>query len=175
MAMKRECFCFNFWFDHIHLSNIDCLTAPTACLVCFISTGCSQKRKKRSLIRPALVASTQQTLSNLFWRLLISMALIKHVAPLFWSGHWHNYFLQLGQAVWASVQSIFPRCLWFKSCPHCQRENKCAFEKVYQSMYYSQIWFLCHFYFVQIWLNRWVRLGCKATCVLFLFNPEFFR
>jgi hypothetical protein len=34
------------------------------------------------------------------------------VAPLFCSGHWHNYFLQLGQAVWASVQSIFLRCLW---------------------------------------------------------------
>ncbi len=28
------------------------------------------------------------------------------------NGHWHNYFLQLGQAVWASVQSIFHRCLW---------------------------------------------------------------
>ncbi len=39
--------------------------------------------------------------------------LVQHVAPLFCSGHWHNYFLQLGQAVRASVQSIFLRCLWF--------------------------------------------------------------
>jgi hypothetical protein len=38
--------------------------------------------------------------------------LVQHVAPLFCSGHWHNYFLQLGQAVRASVQSIFLRCLW---------------------------------------------------------------
>ncbi len=38
--------------------------------------------------------------------------LVQHVAPLFCSGHWHNYFLQLGHAVWASVQSIFLRCLW---------------------------------------------------------------
>ncbi len=30
---------------------------------------------------------------------------------IFCSGHWHNYFLQLGQAVRASVQSIFLRCL----------------------------------------------------------------
>ncbi len=38
--------------------------------------------------------------------------LVQHVAPSFCSGHWHNYFLQLGQAVWASVQYIFLRCLW---------------------------------------------------------------
>ncbi len=37
--------------------------------------------------------------------------LVQHVAPLFCSGHWHNYFLQLGQVVQASVQSIFLRCL----------------------------------------------------------------
>ncbi len=37
--------------------------------------------------------------------------LVQHVAPLFCSGHWHNYLLQLGQAVGASVQSIFLRCL----------------------------------------------------------------
>ncbi len=41
--------------------------------------------------------------------------LVQHVAPLFCSGHWHNYFLQLGQAVRVSVQSIFLRCLWFVS------------------------------------------------------------
>ncbi len=44
--------------------NIDCLTVPTACLVCFISTvnGCSNiKRKEKknlTLGRPALVAGT---------------------------------------------------------------------------------------------------------------------
>ncbi len=37
--------------------------------------------------------------------------LVQLVAALFCSGHWHNYFLQLGQAVWASVQSNFLRCL----------------------------------------------------------------
>jgi hypothetical protein len=26
------------WMNHRHLSNIDCLTVQTACLVCFIST-----------------------------------------------------------------------------------------------------------------------------------------
>jgi hypothetical protein len=36
--------------DHRHLSNIDCLTARTACLVCFISTvnGCSKKKRKEA-------------------------------------------------------------------------------------------------------------------------------
>ncbi len=42
--------------------------------------------------------------------------LIQHVALLFCSGHWQNYFLQLGHAVWASVQSIFLRYLWFQNC-----------------------------------------------------------
>jgi len=47
--------------------------ARTACLVCFISTvngHCNKKRKEKkklTLGRPALVAGTQQTLSNLFW------------------------------------------------------------------------------------------------------------
>ncbi len=44
----------------------------TACLDCFISTvngHCNKKRKEKkklTLGRPALVAGTQQTLSNLF-------------------------------------------------------------------------------------------------------------
>jgi hypothetical protein len=38
-----------------HLSNIDCLLARTACLVCFISTV-NARSKKRSLLRLALVA-----------------------------------------------------------------------------------------------------------------------
>ncbi len=57
---------------HRHLSNIDCLMACTACLVCFIRTG-NGRSKKRSLGRLALVEGTQRTLSNLFWRLSISM------------------------------------------------------------------------------------------------------
>jgi hypothetical protein len=38
---------------HRHLSNIDCLMAHTACLVCFISTinGRSKKKKRLSLGR----------------------------------------------------------------------------------------------------------------------------
>ncbi len=39
--------------------------------------------------------------------LVLACDLVQHVAPLFWSGHWQNYFLQLGQVVWASAQSIF--------------------------------------------------------------------
>jgi hypothetical protein len=39
--------------DHRHLSNIDCLMARIACLVCFISTvnGCSKKRKEKEPIK----------------------------------------------------------------------------------------------------------------------------
>jgi hypothetical protein len=49
----------------------------TACLVCFISTvNDRNEKKKSSLLRLALVAGTQQTLSNLFWRLSISMPMI---------------------------------------------------------------------------------------------------
>jgi len=32
---------------HRHLRNIDCLTARTACLVCFISTVNSRSKRKR--------------------------------------------------------------------------------------------------------------------------------
>jgi hypothetical protein len=54
---------------HRDLRIIDCLTARTACLVCFISTvnGRSKKRKKRSLLRAVLVAGTQQNLSSLYY------------------------------------------------------------------------------------------------------------
>jgi hypothetical protein len=53
---------------HRHLRNIDCLTAHTACLVCFISTvnSRSKQRKKRSLLWAALVAGTQQNLNSLY-------------------------------------------------------------------------------------------------------------
>jgi hypothetical protein len=36
---------------HRHLSNIDCLTARTTCLVCFISTvnGCSKNKRKKPI------------------------------------------------------------------------------------------------------------------------------
>ncbi len=51
----------------------------TACLVCFISTvndHCKKKKKKKKLTRGrlALVASTPQTLSNLFWIWFIQAA-----------------------------------------------------------------------------------------------------
>jgi hypothetical protein len=53
--------------SHRHLSNIDCLMVCTVCLVCFISTvnGWSQKREN-ALEDVALVAGTQQNLSNLY-------------------------------------------------------------------------------------------------------------
>jgi hypothetical protein len=57
---------------HRHLSNINCLTVHTTCLVGFIGTVngcCKKKKKKRRQLRPAPVA-----LSNLFGRLSISMA-----------------------------------------------------------------------------------------------------
>ena len=59
-------------------------------------------------------------LSRWLWQgnvFVLIFDLVQHVAPLFCSGHWHNYFLQLGQAVRASVQSIFLRCLWVSSAP----------------------------------------------------------
>jgi hypothetical protein len=51
----------------------------TTCLVCFIRTvngHCNKKRKEKKKLTlggPALVAGIQQTLSNLLWRLSISM------------------------------------------------------------------------------------------------------
>jgi hypothetical protein len=52
---------------HKNLSNIDYLMACTVSLVCFISTvnGCSEK-KENALEDVALVAGTQQNLSNLY-------------------------------------------------------------------------------------------------------------
>ncbi len=43
--------------NHRHISNIACLMAHTACLVCFISTV-NGHNKKRSLGNPALVEGT---------------------------------------------------------------------------------------------------------------------
>ncbi len=72
--------------------------ACTTCLVCFISTvnGRSKKRKKRSLLRVALVAGTLQNLSSLYYldvyafsqcRVLLSIMLSvifrSVVAPIF--------------------------------------------------------------------------------------------
>jgi hypothetical protein len=58
------------WFYHRHLSNIDRLMSHTTCLVCFISTfnGRSKKKEKKenALDDVALVAGTQQNLSNLY-------------------------------------------------------------------------------------------------------------
>jgi hypothetical protein len=56
--------------------------------------------------------------------------LVQHVAPLFCSGHGHNYFLQLGQAVRASVQSIFLRCL-------CEKHMD-KFVYLFSSTFYSK-------------------------------------
>jgi len=52
---------------HRHLSNIDCLMAHTAPLVCFISTvnGRSKKEAENASEDVALVVGTQQNLSNL--------------------------------------------------------------------------------------------------------------
>jgi len=54
--------------DHTHLSNIDCLMARAAHLVCFISTvnGCSKNTKENALEDAALGSGTQQNLSNLY-------------------------------------------------------------------------------------------------------------
>ncbi len=47
--------------NHRHLSNIDCLMARSACLVCFISTvnGCSKKKK------PIKTATSSGHITNL--------------------------------------------------------------------------------------------------------------
>ncbi len=52
---------------HRHLSNINCLIAHTACLVCFISTVNGRSKKKENALEGvAQVASAQQNLSNLY-------------------------------------------------------------------------------------------------------------
>ncbi len=62
----------------------------TTCLVCFISTvndHCNKKRKEKKKLtrgRLALVASTQQTLINLFWIWFIQAAYF--VSTLSYSG-----------------------------------------------------------------------------------------
>jgi hypothetical protein len=73
-------FLFVSHHSHRHLSNIDCLTACTACLVCFNSTVKGHSKKKRNKAKNmALVAGTLQTLSNLFF-LLISQEIIDILA-----------------------------------------------------------------------------------------------
>jgi hypothetical protein len=56
-ALKKCSNCLNT--KHRHLSNIDCLTMRTACIVCFISTdnGHSKKKSKKSK-NVVLVAGT---------------------------------------------------------------------------------------------------------------------
>jgi hypothetical protein len=92
MAMPGECFLFYFhygtayraiifavitettmscslgrWYGHRHLSNIDCLMVHTACLVCFISIVNGRSKKTENVLEDvALVAGTQQNLSNLY-------------------------------------------------------------------------------------------------------------
>ncbi len=74
----RISFHFIVWV-HRHL-RIYRLLNGTYCLPCLLHQYCKwqlqQKRKEKqklTLGRPAPVAGTQQTLSNLFWRLSISM------------------------------------------------------------------------------------------------------
>jgi hypothetical protein len=72
MSSKKFASLFGKFLDIDIYEYLDCLMAHTACLVCFISTvngHCSKKRKEKkklTLGRLALVAGTQQTLSNLF-------------------------------------------------------------------------------------------------------------
>ncbi len=42
---------------HRHLSNIDCLTAHTACLVCFISTVNGHNKNKRTNAKNVLLVA----------------------------------------------------------------------------------------------------------------------
>jgi hypothetical protein len=49
------------------------MPALVASLVLLIAAATKKEKKKLTLGMPALVTGTQQTLSNLFWRLLISM------------------------------------------------------------------------------------------------------
>ncbi len=62
-----ECY-YGLRFCHRHLSNIDCLMACTACLVCFISTVNGRSKKRENALEDvALVAGTKQNLSNLYY------------------------------------------------------------------------------------------------------------
>ena len=54
--------------DHRHLSNIDCLTAHTACLVCFISTvngGSNKKKKRKEKAYPWKAGASNRHITNL--------------------------------------------------------------------------------------------------------------
>ncbi len=79
---------------HRHLSNIDCMKARTACLVCFINTvNGHHKKRKRSLERSALVAGTLQTLSNLFWTFHIYVQALPKTKTRPW--HWHLHCVNI--------------------------------------------------------------------------------
>ncbi len=56
-------------FIHRHLSNIDCLTAHTACLACFISTvnGCSKKKPIKSGASSGHIRNLKQSLLETFY------------------------------------------------------------------------------------------------------------
>jgi hypothetical protein len=52
--------------SHRHLSNIDCLTARTSCLVCFISTvNGNNKKKEKKAKNVALLGGSSRHITNL--------------------------------------------------------------------------------------------------------------
>ncbi len=57
------CWHFHRWqcFEHRHISNIDCLAAHTACLVCFISTVNGRSEKKK----PIKTGASSRHITNL--------------------------------------------------------------------------------------------------------------
>ncbi len=89
--------------------------------------------------------------------------LVQHVAPLFYSGHWHNYFLQLGQVVRASVQSIFLRCLWCDRIHRnvCYESSGCLYFVSHCIVLWIHILnaYSQHFILLVTWeLAQWVRV-----------------
>ncbi len=124
--------------SHRHLSNIDCLMACTTCHVCFINTvnTCSKKKENASK-DVALVAGTQQNLSNLYFLDIYGISLCSTYrwiskeyrllkfccvpATSATSSKAFSFFLlwtltvlmkQIRQAVHAIKQSILLRRLW---------------------------------------------------------------
>ncbi len=70
---------------HGHLRNIDCLTARTACLVCFISTvkGCSKKERKEAYYNWRQQRAHKKLKQSILLRCLW---LVTMLCLLFWSG-----------------------------------------------------------------------------------------
>ncbi len=136
---------------HRHLWIIDCLTARTACLVCFISTvnGHNKKRKEKKAIMGCARSGHITNLSNLF--LPFDIYGITQAES---SNHKHNF-----GAVWAMHRNImYIECyLWVGS--HFWVLNKWHYNQVQKLVLHGYLLnFSC------LWCNDISFLRCLWIC-----------